>query len=90
MNKIKLYLPLFILSLIAFTRVYISCFKSVQNSCLEPKAAFFGNIEKFPGKQLEDFRNHYVDLIRKYLPSPHSELLAGMVIGVDELGKIQI
>lgn len=88
MNKIKLYLPLFLLSLIAFTRVYISCFKSVQNSCLEPKASFFGNIEKFPGKQLEDFRNHSVDLIRKYLPSPHSELLAGMVIGVDELGKI--
>lgn len=88
MKNVKLYLPLLFLCLIAFVRVYTDCLKSVQKACLEPKKSFFSDTEKFPGKQLSVFRNHSIDLARKYLPSPHSELLIGMVIGADELGKI--
>lgn len=88
MGKIKYYLPLLFVFLIAFTRVYYGCFKSLQQSCLEPRESLFSNTSKFPGKQLEKFRQNSINLARKYFPSPHSELLIGMVIGADELGKI--
>jgi competence protein ComEC len=88
MDKIKFYLPLFIFGLIALVRVYFSCLNSVENSCLEPRESFFSDREKFPGKQLAKFREDSIDLVRKYFPSPHSELLIGMVIGADELEKI--
>ncbi|MFZ2664183.1 MAG: ComEC/Rec2 family competence protein, partial [Patescibacteria group bacterium] len=34
------------------------------------------------------FKENSIELYRKYFPSPHSELLIGMVMGADELGKI--
>lgn len=88
MNKIKYYLPLLLVSLIASVRVYLDCFKSINQNCMEPRDSFFSNKEKFPGKQLDLFRKNSINLTRKYFPSPHSELLIGMVIGADELGKI--
>lgn len=88
MQKIKFYFPLFIVFLISVARVYFNCFRSVENYCMEPRQSFFSNTEKFPGKQLSVFRNNAIETVRRYFPSPHSELLIGMVIGADELGKI--
>ena len=88
MEKIKFYLPLFIVSFIAAVRVYFNCFSTVDKNCMEPKESFFADTKKFPGKQLAQFRNNSIDTVRRYFPSPHSELLIGMVIGADELGKI--
>jgi competence protein ComEC len=88
MEKIKFYLPLIVVSFIATIRVYFNCFSTVDKNCMEPKESFFSDTHKFPGKQLAQFRNNSIDTVRKYFPSPHSELLIGMVIGADELGKI--
>jgi competence protein ComEC len=88
MGKIRFYLPLVIVGIVAVIRVYFNCFVSVDNNCLEPKESFFSNKEKFPGKQLAEFRESSIDLVRRYFPSPHSELLIGMVIGADELAKV--
>lgn len=88
MNRFRLYLPLIIVAIFAGFRVYFNCFRNIDANCLEPRESFFSNEEKFPGKQLSKFRLRSIDLVRKYFPSPHSELLIGMVIGADELGKI--
>jgi competence protein ComEC len=88
MNKLKYYLPLIFIFLTASVRVYFNCFRSVQESCLDKQSSLFSDETKFPGKQLSQFRIKSIDVTRKYLPSPHSELLIGMVIGADELGKI--
>jgi len=88
MQKIKFYLPLFIVCLISSARVYFDCFKLVDKNCMEPQESFFAKTDRFPGKQLAEFRNNSIDTVRKYFPSPHSELLIGMVIGADELGKV--
>jgi len=39
-------------------------------------------------ERLESFRLAMIDLTRKNLPSPHSELLLGMTIGIDRLYEI--
>ena len=88
MKKIKYYLPMIFILLTASGRVYFNCFKSVKDSCLDKQTSLFSDETKFPGKQLSQFRKKSIDVTRKYLPSPHSELLIGMVIGADELGKI--
>lgn len=49
------------------------------------KESFFGEeIES----SLEVFRVNVAENVRRHLPSPHSELLLGMVIGVDNLNKV--
>ncbi len=87
MKVIRLYLPLLVILLLATLRVYSNCFKSVQNECLEPRESYFSDTKRFPGKQLSDFRKASINTVRKNFPSPHSELLIGMVIGADELGS---
>src|SRR3989344_9310984 len=36
---------------------------------------------------LSSIRNSAGDHVRRYLPSPHSELLLGMLLGIDDLKK---
>ena len=85
---LKYYLPLLLIIITAFIRVYFNCTGSVKDVCLEKRESIFSDKSKFPGKQISEFRERSINVSRKYLPSPHSELLIGMVIGADELGKI--
>jgi len=39
-------------------------------------------------KYIEKFRNNSVQKVRKLYPSPHSELLLGVVLGIDELSTV--
>ena len=43
--------------------------------------------EKGPFEFFEPIKQHLSERARKYLPSPHSELVLGMTIGVDDLSK---
>lgn len=88
-SLIRYFLPLIILGVFTCVRVYSNCFKSsILPSCVEPAKSFFTDKEKFPGKYLMKFREGAVEMSKKYLPSPHSELLLGMVMGADELSKV--
>jgi competence protein ComEC len=89
MKKYLMYLPLFLIMIVAIVRVYFSCLENsyLYNACLEPREGIFSDIEKFPGKYIHSFRKYSINAVRAVFPSPHSELLLGMVIGVDELGK---
>ena len=84
-----MYFPLLLIMIVAIVRVYFSCLGNnyLYNACLEPKEGVFNNIERFPGKYIHSFRQYSISAVRAVFPSPHSELLLGMVIGVDELGK---
>ena len=84
-----MYLPLLLIMIVALIRVYFSCLGSsyLYNACLEPREGMFSDVEKFPGKYRNLFRQYSINAVRSTFPSPHSELLLGMVIGVDELGK---
>ncbi len=42
------------------------------------------------GKVFKSIRTGAVSITRKVLPSPHSELILGMVIGLDEFGEVPI
>jgi len=89
MKSVKYYLPLLILSFLVGIRVYVNCFDgTVSKQCIESEESIFTNKEKFPGRYFIKFRESSIELYRKYFPSPHSELLIGMVMGADELGKI--
>lgn len=89
MKNVKYYLPLLILGFITSIRVYLNCFKGVvSKQCIEPNYSIFTDKEKFPGNYFVKFKENSIELYRKYFPSPHSELLVGMVIGADELGKV--
>jgi len=85
---LKYYLPLLLIIIVACLRVYFNCMGSVKDACLEKRESIFSDESKFPGKQISKFRERSINISRKYLPSPHSELLIGMVIGADELEKI--
>ena len=85
---LKYYLPLLLIIIVACLRVYFNCMGSVKDACLEKRESIFSDKSKFPGKQISKFRERSINISRKYLPSPHSELLIGMVIGADELEKI--
>lgn len=89
MKNVKYYLPLLIVGLITSIRVYVNCFRSaVTSQCIEPTDSIFTNKDKFPGKYFVKFKENSINLYREYFPSPHSELLVGMVIGADELSKV--
>jgi len=89
MKNLKYYLPLLILSFLTSFRVYFNCFgKVVTKQCIEPNQSIFTDKSRFPGRYFVKFRQYSIDLYRKYFPSPHSELLIGMVMGADELGQV--
>lgn len=79
-------LPIVLIGLLGFVRVYYNCLrKEVGDVCLEPVETVFTNTAQFPGKQIAVFRGNASNLVRKYIPSPQSELLLGTVMGADEL-----
>lgn len=59
-------------------------------SCSErlSKAKFTAPAEEASTGFIADFRRNSSDNIRRYLPSPHSELLLGMTIGVNDLKTV--
>lgn len=88
-GTIRYFFPLIIFGVLTCFRVYSSCLKKVISAaCIEPTQSFFTDKEKFPGKYLSKFREASINTAQKYLPSPHSELLIGMVMGADELSKV--
>lgn len=81
--------PLITLLVISFGRVYYSCLRrEVALNCLEPRDSVFVDRSRFPGNYIGKFRDSSAKLVRLYLPSPHSELLLGTVMGADELYKV--
>jgi len=86
---LKSYLFLVFLGLLAFSRIYSNCLvDGALAKCTEPSKSVFSDEARFPGGYIAKFRNTSAWLIRKILPSPHSELLMGTVMGADELSKV--
>lgn len=87
-NLLVKTLPIAVLFILSFVRVYHNCLrKEVAQNCLEPKDSVFVDRTRFPGNYIGKFRDSSAKLVRSYLPSPHSELLIGTVMGADELSK---
>ncbi|HCC42555.1 hypothetical protein A2473_00935 [candidate division WWE3 bacterium RIFOXYC2_FULL_42_13] len=81
MRLIKRNLGFIFLMLIAAGRVV--------NFCV-PQGGIFSctkSPEKGPFEFFEPIKQHLSERARKFLPSPHSELVLGMTIGVDDLSK---
>jgi competence protein ComEC len=82
-SKFKHYLPLVIVAVLCFGRVVASC--GVINSgqrCkyekrIEPLLPLIGRFHALASQR-----------VRQVLPSPHSELVLGMVLGVDDLSMV--
>jgi competence protein ComEC len=88
-NLLVRTLPIGILFVLMFTRVHYNCLrKEVAQNCLEPKDSVFVDRTRFPGNYIGSFRDASSKLVRSYIPSPHSELLIGTVMGADELSKV--
>ncbi|MFC1700492.1 ComEC/Rec2 family competence protein [Patescibacteria group bacterium] len=67
-------------------RVYLNCFNG--QVCNEKKETQILNQDKFFGKLISEIRIKSTKLARKNFPSPHSELLLGMVIGINDIDKV--
>jgi competence protein ComEC len=81
--------PIAVLLVLSFIRVYYNCLRiEVAQSCLEPRDSAFVDRTRFPGNYIGEFRDTSAKLVRSYIPSPHSELLIGTVMGADELSKV--
>src|SRR4030042_4467734 len=78
----KKYLPLMVIFAITVLRV------TVFTSAINFSAVFSFLPVNYISSRLSTIKNLSVNQARKYLPSPHSELLLGMVIGLDDLGKV--
>lgn len=76
----KFYLPILLVGILALGR-FISVCATQKDSCLEvqslPEIPIFTKI-----------RLSSIDIVDKNFPSPHSELLLGMLIGLDRLGEV--
>lgn len=79
-RRIKHYWVLMLLVLGVLYRLDFSCFNL---DCPMPEEGFF-LVENFAFPYI---RNKCIDLINSSLPSPHSELLLGMTVGVDNLSN---
>ncbi len=81
----KYYGFLILLSLLAFYRIYTFCGLSASHSvCLEPQ---------YSSKEPDIFtgiRERFKNIVEESLPSPSSELLLGMTIGMDELAQLPL
>ena len=79
---LKYYWFLLLLVLIAFYRLDLSCFS---------KECPFDDTDKLPFINLPIFlkiREGCVKYVDEYFPSPHSELLLGMTVGLDRLSYV--
>ncbi|MBD3365738.1 hypothetical protein GF360_00115 [candidate division WWE3 bacterium] len=95
-SLLRQQLPLILLIIFTFLRVrtfcdgdFITC--SSQKQKLKNSLATEKTIEeKFPkfAKALNQIRNSAITRAHKYLPSPASELLLGMTIGIDHFHKL--
>ncbi len=81
MKLLKRNAGFLLLMLAAVIRVIYFC---------EPQGGIFSCVqspEKGPFEFFEPVKQHLSERARKFLPSPHSELVLGMTIGLDDLSK---
>lgn len=84
---IKYYSLVLFLGILTSLRLYSLCGTNFD-SCLHPQLndsnIAFGSFERiFVG-----IRSASAEQVRRYLPSPHSELLLGMLLGIDDLKEV--
>jgi competence protein ComEC len=80
-RALKFNIPLILLTLFAGLRLWISCGGDFEACTLQEDS-------KWEPKIIRDIRQAAVIRARKYFPSPVSELLLGMTIGVDFFSKV--
>lgn len=77
---VKYYLPVILTAVIALARFYFICTMGVRD-CKK-----ISEIPEIPF--LTKIRTSSIDIVDKNFPSPQSELLLGMLIGLDRLGEV--
>jgi len=81
----KYYFPLLVLFVASILRVYLFC----SNKGLIAQCNSQSKTEESPILAIfSKVRSSSIDMVYKIFPSPHAELLLGMVIGVDRIGDI--
>jgi competence protein ComEC len=76
----RFYLPVLLVVILALGR-FISVCVTAKDACLEVRA-----IPEMP--LFRKIRLSSIDIVDSNFPSPHSELLLGMLIGLDRLGEV--
>src|SRR5690554_2381809 len=79
------YLTLIILAFCCVLRIFHACSSSWE-VCTDPKPQ--ENSTSKVAHFFEQLRQNSMLSIRKYVPSPHSELLLGVTLGIDELDTV--
>jgi competence protein ComEC len=85
-RKLVAFLPFTAILLLALFRYLLFSGSGVECNVRirEGNEGFMSKVQL----KLEDFRSTVIDRTERILPSPHAELLLGMVIGVDNFGKL--
>jgi len=87
MKKTALIYTFFVIAL--FIRAYAVCEKDLLTCQGVGDAGWKGEKEQLiKSDRLDTFRAKTASLARKNLPSPHSELLLGMTVGIDKLYEV--
>jgi competence protein ComEC len=82
---IKYYRGILLIALVLIPRLLIFYRHYEEESFRDRKEISFTQSKAFVY-----IRNKSIEVSRKYLPSPHSELVLGMVIGIDEFSKLPV
>lgn len=99
---LKAYFGIVLIFLICISRVVLVCeifslhdLRVTIEACVEKSkdlknsfAASSGNNREGFFGFIDNFRNNSINNIREYFPSPHSELILGMLLGIDELFQV--
>lgn len=79
-DTIKYYFPVSLVTIMAFARFYFVCVTGGRDCT---KSVEFPEIPL-----IKSIRMSAIDMVDNNFPSPHSELLLGMLIGLDRLGEL--
>ena len=86
---IRQYKVLLLMCVLVVFRVYACCYTSGIKCSSDMLAKEKSSVlPPFVNSFFSTIRSKSVETARIYLPSPHSELLLGMTVGVDELSKV--
>lgn len=75
-----------LLVLLIISRIYLHCNDSLD--LCQRKSYGINRLDRLEPKILLTIREKASNIVRLHFPSPHSELLLGMLLGVDDLKKI--
>lgn len=97
MTKVITYIKAYIFYILLVIIFFVRCVNICDNKlnydmilfCLNDKASIIKKSrDSYVSNTIDKVRISMSNNVRKYLPSPHSELLLGIVVGINDLSKV--